>query len=318
MASKKTLNATNLAALGADRLAALLLEVTKGDAAAKRRLRLELAGEESPAAMAREIGKRLGAIGRATGFVDWQGAKALIADLEIQRRAIVERLAPARPDLAFDLIWRLLTLSNGLYARADDSSGRLQDFFHGLGPDVVAIAEAAKPDPEDLVGRLAAGLPDDEWGHLSDLIEDLSPLLGPSGLDALKAQLSAQAGDDDSRFMLRAALAEIADATGDVDAFIAQQTERSREMPAIAAQIANRLLDADRIDEAWAAIEAARKRRPGWASFEWEAARIRVFDALGRPDEAQAFRWECFAQSLDADHLRAYLKRLPDFEDTEG
>jgi hypothetical protein len=43
MASKTTLNANNLAALGADRLADLMLEITKGNAGAKRRLRLELA-----------------------------------------------------------------------------------------------------------------------------------------------------------------------------------------------------------------------------------------------------------------------------------
>lgn len=35
MASKATLNARNLAALGADRLADLLLEITKGNAGAK-------------------------------------------------------------------------------------------------------------------------------------------------------------------------------------------------------------------------------------------------------------------------------------------
>ena len=44
MASKKTLNAENLEALGAARLAQLLVEVSQGNAAIKRRLRLELAG----------------------------------------------------------------------------------------------------------------------------------------------------------------------------------------------------------------------------------------------------------------------------------
>jgi hypothetical protein len=44
MASKKTLNAKNLEALGAERLAELLIEISSGSAAAKRRLRLELAG----------------------------------------------------------------------------------------------------------------------------------------------------------------------------------------------------------------------------------------------------------------------------------
>jgi Family of unknown function (DUF6880) len=48
VASKKTLNAKNLEALGAQRLAELLIDISAGDASAKRRLRLELAGAESP------------------------------------------------------------------------------------------------------------------------------------------------------------------------------------------------------------------------------------------------------------------------------
>lgn len=54
MASRKTLNARNLETLGAPRLAALLMEISKGDAAAKRRLRMELAGNLSPDELARE------------------------------------------------------------------------------------------------------------------------------------------------------------------------------------------------------------------------------------------------------------------------
>jgi hypothetical protein len=48
MGSKKALNESNLAALGAKRLAELLIEISTGNAAAKRHLRLELAGNESP------------------------------------------------------------------------------------------------------------------------------------------------------------------------------------------------------------------------------------------------------------------------------
>ena len=43
MASKKTVIADNLAALGAERLATILVELADGDAEIKRRLRLELA-----------------------------------------------------------------------------------------------------------------------------------------------------------------------------------------------------------------------------------------------------------------------------------
>jgi len=44
MAKAPTFNTKALEALGAQRLAALLLDIAEGDAAIKRRLRLELAG----------------------------------------------------------------------------------------------------------------------------------------------------------------------------------------------------------------------------------------------------------------------------------
>jgi hypothetical protein len=106
MASKKTLNANNLAALGADRLADLILEVTKGNAAAKRRLRLELAGEAGSDDVAREIQKRLVTISRSHSFIDWQGRNAFAADLNMLRQAIVEQVGKVDPVTGFDQIWR--------------------------------------------------------------------------------------------------------------------------------------------------------------------------------------------------------------------
>ena len=318
MASKKTLNAKNLAALGADRLAVLLLEVTKGNATAKRRLRLELAGEDSPTDMAREVAKRLDAIARSDSFIDWRGRNELITDLQMQRRAIVDRVAAVDPAVAFDLIWRLLSLTNGLYERCDDSSGRLQDFFHGMGPDVSELTRRAKPNPADLADRLADRLTEDEWGHFSDLLPDLTECLGPAGLERLKATLAKSARTGAHRYAVRHALERIADAEGDVDAFIAQQSPASRKAPAIAAEIAARLLEQGRTDEAWQAVDAVDETRPGWIPFEWEDIRAKVLEALGRTEEAREFRRDCFGRSLNADHLRAILKGLPDFEDIEA
>jgi hypothetical protein len=85
---------------------------------------------------------------------------------------------------------------------------------------------------------------------------------------------------------VRLALAEIADALGDVDFFIEQYNEEARKVPKIAAEIARRLLSAGRTEEAWRTIEASKDRRResswDWPDFEWEDARIDVLDALGR------------------------------------
>jgi hypothetical protein len=114
---------------------------------------------------------------------------------------------------------------------------------------------------------------------------------------------------------IRLALASIADLQGDVDAFIAQQSPRARTVPRVAAEIALRLLAAGHAEAAWTAINAINEDRPGWIPSEWEETRLEVMEALGRADEAQAFRWACFERTLDTEHLRAHLKRLPDFDD---
>ena len=71
MASKKTLNAKNLEALGAQRLAELLIDLGTANAAVKRRIRL-VAGAQSPGEVANEVRKRLTTIARSRSFIDWQ------------------------------------------------------------------------------------------------------------------------------------------------------------------------------------------------------------------------------------------------------
>ncbi|WP_367119278.1 DUF6880 family protein, partial [Methylocystis sp.] len=99
---------------------------------AKRRLRLAIAGAQSPADAAREIRKRLTAISRSRSFVDWQNRRALVDDLEAQPRAIVEHVGKSDPKEALDLMWRFMALASSVFARCDYSSGdylkRLPDF----------------------------------------------------------------------------------------------------------------------------------------------------------------------------------------------
>jgi hypothetical protein len=106
MAVKTTLNASNLEALGVERRAALLIEISGGNATAKRRLRLEPADAENPAAVGREVRKRLNATGRSQSYVDWQKRKTLATDLTAQRRAIVGQVSTTDACDALDLMWR--------------------------------------------------------------------------------------------------------------------------------------------------------------------------------------------------------------------
>ena len=141
MASKTTLNAKNLEALGAARLAELLISLSQGNAAAKRSLRLALAAEAGPADVAREVRKRLATIARSGSFLDWRQRDALLKDLEQQRQAIIGPIASADPALAVDLLWSLLELVEPLVERCADSDGVLMPLFHQATADLGLVAE---------------------------------------------------------------------------------------------------------------------------------------------------------------------------------
>ena len=154
VAAKTALNAKNLVTLGAERLAELLIEISTGDAAAKRRLRLELAGAQSPAELAKEVRGRLATIARSRSFVDWQGIRSLADDLEAQRRAIVETLARTDPREALDLLWRFMALAPSVFERCDDSNGAVIGVFREACGDMGEIASKAKPDTTTLADRV--------------------------------------------------------------------------------------------------------------------------------------------------------------------
>jgi len=342
----KGLNAENLKALGVDRLAEILMDVSAVSTAIKRRLRLELAGTEGSGAVANEIRKRLTTIARSRSFFDWQNRKELIEDLETQRRAIVEQVAKHDPAEGLELIFRFMALANSIFERCDDSGGSVIDIFHTACIDLGEMAKAAKIDRKELADRVFQALIENDYGQYDDLIAVSAQPLGQEGLEHLKKRMMAlskepvrKVPENERRVIgwgtggaiyadeleersrtgtVRLALQEIADVQGDVDGYIGQYDEQTRKVPRIAAEIAQRLLAHGRTDEAWRAINAAEPRREGWPEFEWEDVRIGVLDALGRTDEAQSARLSCFERFLSAPHLQAYLKRLPEFDDFEA
>lgn len=349
MASNKSLNAKNLETLGVERLAELLIEISTGDAAAQRRLRMELAGARSPAELAKEVGKRLTSIARSRTFAHGPGVRALASDLSAQRKAIVETVAKADAAEGLDLLWRFMALAGPVFARCDDRNGAVIEVFHEACADLGEVAGRTRVAPAALADQVLAALFANDYGQFDGLISAVAAALGREGLDHLKRRLidaSAEpierpadqdrvkigwgasgpiyADDVETRFRARAirmAMMEIADIEGDVEAFIAQYDEKTRKVPTIAAEIALRLLGVGRAEEALATLEAAARPDPAgwdWPDFDWEDARIDVLEALGRADDAQLARWACFERVLSTSHLRDFLKKLPDFDDVEA
>ena len=142
-------------------------------------------------------------------------------------------------------------------------------------------------------------LTQNDYGQYDPLITVLTPALGQEGLGHLKQRVIALSNEPvrtpnnherreigygsggpvyadelSNQFRnstVRLALMEIADAQGDVVAYIGQYDEQARKRPRIAAEIARRLLAADRAEEAWQTIEATEHKPGSWdrPDFEW-------------------------------------------------
>lgn len=346
MASTKTLTAQNLEMLGAPRLAALLIELSTGDAAAKRRLRLELAGRAGADEAARAIGKRLASILKSRTFIDWRKAKSFVADLEAQHRAILDHVAPSDPRTALALLWRLMQCVNPVLARTSDSGGRVMAVFEAAARDLAPLARAAKATPTALARSVFEAMRENDYGQFDGLIDSLAPELGTEGLEHVRAlglawlaepaltppsaereivdwdvfshPVYADQLDRADRLDRATVLLEkVADALGDVDAYIALQEDDATH-PITAAEIAHRLVKAGRAEEAWSTLEAVGPMGHPSIDGSYEQARIATLEVLGRTDEAQAQRWASFAATLGVADLRAYLRKLPEFEDFDA
>jgi len=325
MASKTTLNAKNLEALGAERLAELLVEISTGNANHKRRLRMELAGNSSGSELAHEVRKRLNSISRAQSWIGWRKIKAFKADLESQRKMIVEKIAPADADEAFDLIWQFLSLADSVFERSDDGNGTIISSFHAANEDVAQIAKQAKISSDRLVEKVFNALQGNNHAQYDNLIVSMLPVLDEPGLRKLQKCFEnlSSAGRDlthtsSKSIATRAALQQIADALGDVDLYIAQYPLNTHIVPRVSTEIARRLLNAGRAEEALVVLDKAKFEGRRDAHFDWQATRANALESLGRQDEAQQFRWQSFERSLNEELLREFVRRLPDFDDMEA
>jgi hypothetical protein len=316
-----TPTADSLAALSQERLIALLLE---------------------------EVGQRA-AFEKARGYIDWQKRRAFAADLDATLATILSDLKPLDAGMALDRLLRFLQGADATLERVDDSSGQVHAVYEAAAEAAGGLAASLSADAAlGFAARAVEGLDRDGFGLVGALLVDLLPKpLDARLVEALAALPApsrkttgaaafAGAGQDWERRYHRLSLNRlrqvIADARGDADAFIAIEEEISPERPDLAA-VAERLLTAGRPEEALDWIRRKQKRGTAVVTREdlvaggidpqgperaREAVEIRILDALGRKDEAQALRWSRFEQSLDAQALRDYLARLPDFEDEEA
>lgn len=346
-ARRTTPSPETLAALGQDRLIGLVLGEAARNPAFRKLVSAALAGLQGPDAVAAIVDRRLSALEGAKGYIDWQKRRSFTADLDATVTVILDELRPLDGAAALERLRRFLDGAADVLVRVDDSTGATQAVYARAGDALVEIAAGLGPDEAaPLAASLMSSFIVDPYGPVGVILHDLVAVLPEGGLAMLDAAVAkAVAGMPKapdtgaagaSRFdAVRARILRlrqaIADRRGDADAFIAIEREVAPRRPDQAA-IARRLLAAGRAGEALDWIR--RSQEPGIrivtradliAGFDPRAAdreraalEIEILDALDRTGEAQDRRWARFESHLDAPTLRAFLAKLPDFEDEEA
>jgi hypothetical protein len=329
MAAAKSITPETLVALGAPALAAALIEHAENDPILRKKLRMLLAGTEGPGKLAAELGKRIQTIGRSRSFVDWDKRKPLVQELDHIRTTIGTTLATQSPAAAIERLWDFIGIADRVLERVGDGIGEVEDIFGEAMVDLGRLI-AADPnrDTNSLARRVLAMSDGDGFGSYGGTIRYFSEALGPGGRAVLRRAtekaLSAlpppkhEDGwrDGNQRWPLAQRLMALADLEHDADAYIAAVRAGGSE-DRHASDIAKRLIDAKRPAEALQWLDKPRRRGDEVDNTDVDL-RIAALVALGRKDDVQALRWATFERVLSIEHLRAYLKALPDFEDFDA
>ncbi len=344
--SKKTLNQANLEKLGTQKLAALVMELVQGSAPLQRRARMELSAAQGPREVAADLRKRFASLRRSTRFVDWRKQRALVKDLEGLLAMIETTIAPDDANDAFELLWSLLQLAPSIYERTDDSNGMIGGVMSDAVALIAEISPAMSKDQTALTERILDAVADAGYGEFDGIIPAMADALGEDGLEHLKRITDvwadaatteqeleryrgygfASSAEDSLRrnkqLTRSIILADVADAQGDVDAYMARYSAEQLTYGTIAPDVARRLLDAGRVDEAFGIITRARAAEDGKSfrtlRYDLDAVHEECLERLGKTEELKAHLWATFEQTLSAPSLRKYLKLLPDFDDIEA
>jgi hypothetical protein len=328
MRGSRSITTETLVRLGAGALAEVLLEHSETDAVLRKKLRMLLVAKEGASNLRAALRKRIRTIGRSRSFVDWEKRKGVVQELEHLRATIANTLGPQDPQAAAELMWEFLGIADAVLGRLDDRGGQIEDVFGQAMEDLGRLcAGLPDRDPIAIAKRVLAISDADGFGASGALIRHMSGALGAMGRAELKAETEhaitalskARDGEswqiDSRRRRLAHRLADLADLEKDVDGYIAA-LRQGRMAEAFAAEIAQRLIGAGRPGEALEWLK--RSRRPVDDEDTTHVdLRLQALEALGKTDEAQQVRWTYFQKTLNADCLRAYLRRLPDFTDFE-
>jgi len=190
------------------------------------------------------------------------------------------------------------------------------------------VASRVTINPQTLAERILDAVADAGYGEFDGIIPETAEALGPEGLEHLK-QITKDWADTPptpeelavyERFGLSSSpadsvrrakqstcsiiLADVADAQGDVDAYIARYSAEQLTYGTIAPDVARRLIDAGRVQEAYDILRRCMAREADSPIRGFNSNLDVVYEdclnRLGKLDDLKEHLWSTFEQGLSA------------------
>ena len=190
--SKITVNEKNLTALGAPRLAQILLSTVAQNTLERRRLRYELAREFHPYALGDEVKKRCKAIGAIKAQRIGQKRMLPLLDEMAVHRGAIEALAQVDPTEAvetfFDLAYALDAMEYKAHKLDAATSKRMSSMRESYLKHLISLCLKHRIDA-DLLSQHFLKLQCYGYYHMN-ILEEAYEAWGPEGFAALRQKIS--------------------------------------------------------------------------------------------------------------------------------
>jgi len=262
------------------------------------------------------------------GLVDYRGMYDFSEGASEVVDSIRELLKDGHAEAVIELAEHALEAAEGAMQSVDDSDGSMGGLLGDLQEMHLAACKQAKPDPEELAGRLFEWEVNGDWDVFSGAASTYADVLGEKGLAVYRQLAEAEwsrlptlkPGQDDSarygkRFRITHIMENLASQQGDVEALVAIKS-RDLSLPYAFLEIAGIYKSARQYDKAldWA--------ERGWKAFpQRKDDRLREFLAdeyhrRKRHTEAMALIWEAYAASPslhDYENLAEHARRVDEW-----
>ncbi len=212
-----------LVAMGAEKLADILLEFSDLHKDIKKKLTVVIAGQiEDPKKLLSIINKELSTLKKAKGMIFYEDVKKFAQRLDALRHYIVDDLASKSVNYAVEAMGVFLDLADHTIARTDDSYGYIGDIFAKACRNWGQLYGQSRYELETCVQDVYNRFLNDPQGIFDHVIFDFKDVLGEKGLNLLESKfLGGDTKTSRDKYKQKEALMNIADCKKDVDAFIA-------------------------------------------------------------------------------------------------